>query len=843
MRRYRSTIAVTAVAMVLSGAVGIDSALAQGTLNDVISVKAQNRTDGKQDRLFVEAQELIYNNDNNTVSAVGNVELHYQGKTLQADRVTYDRKTGRVFAQGNARMTDSNGTTVSASEFNLTDDFKTGFINSLYLEQKGVENGKVVTGRFSSPRAERIEGETTVFNRGIYTTCESCRENPSRPPLWQVKAARIIHNNSERTIYYENATLEFAGIPIAYLPYFWSPDPTVKRRTGFLAPRYIYSSSLGFGAQIPFFWNLAPNYDITLSPSYMSNQGFLGQAEWRHRLDTGIYNLKVAGIFQQDQEKFALPPYGAGDREFRGFLESNGQFNINQNWKWGWNATLVTDKWFIENYRIRSNNISDIFFREAVSTAYLRGNGDRSFFDLRGYYFQGLSSYDWQKQQPVVHPVMDYNKRFNPSSIGGELSLDMNVTSLTREAADFQQIPTSVAKIPGTAYDTCVVFERGKCIVRGISGTASRASANLTWRREFIDPIGQSWTPFAFVRGDVFFVNPDNTGYSNASLGNFWHSEDKYTGRFMPGIGLEYRFPFVASFGSNAQQTIEPIAQIIARPNETKIGSLPNEDAQSLLFDDTTIFEWNKFSGYDRVEGGTRANIGFQYSISADNGAYANVLFGQSFQVAGHNSFSAGDLSNTGLNSGLDQSNSDYVGRILFSPNKQYSFISRARFDQETFGLNRFETGLSTNFNPILPLQASVLFATYAPQAEIGFGYRRSGIMGSLSYELNTNWRVFGSAVVDLDRHARDEAIYRENYAINPDTVAYLNKKEVALNSLALGIGYLDECLDFSVNYIVSPRDMSSTSGQTERNQTVMLRLELKSLGAIAVRQNVSDGS
>ncbi len=73
----------------------------------------------------------------------------------------------------------------------------------------------------------------------------------------------------------------------------------------------------------------------------------------------------------------------------------------------------MSDKWFLTNYRIRSESLSSIYLREAISTLYLQGQGDRSLFDVRGYYFQGLSTYDWQKQQPVVAPVLDYNKRIN----------------------------------------------------------------------------------------------------------------------------------------------------------------------------------------------------------------------------------------------------------------------------------------------------------------------------------------------------------------------------------------------------------------------------------------------
>ena len=118
--------------------------------------------------------------------------------------------------------------------------------------------------------------------------------------------------------------------------------------------------------------------------------------------------------FQQDPEAFLASPYGAGNRDFRGSLETTGIFYVNQNWRWGWDIALLSDKWFLTNYQIRSESLSSYYVKESISTLYLQGQGDRSFFDVRGYYFQTLSSNDWQKQQPVVAPVLDYNKRFTP---------------------------------------------------------------------------------------------------------------------------------------------------------------------------------------------------------------------------------------------------------------------------------------------------------------------------------------------------------------------------------------------------------------------------------------------
>ncbi|MBF9232264.1 LPS-assembly protein LptD [Microvirga alba] len=836
MERFKATIATSAVAMVLLCAVGSVPALAQKSLNDTLGSKLQSGSG--TDRLFVDAKEIVYNNDKNTIAAAGDVQMNYQGKTLQADRVTYDRNTGRVYAEGNAKLTDASGAVVTGDRFELTDDFKNGFINSLRVVQSTTENGRPLTTRFSAPRAERAEGETTVFERGTYTACEPCKDNPEKPPLWQVRAAKIIHNNSEQTIYYEDATLEILGLPVAYMPYFWTPDPTVKRKTGFLSPRYVYSSSLGVGLSVPFFWAIAPNYDLTVTPTYLSRQGLLGQAEWRHRLDTGSYTIRAAGISQQDPTAFLVSPFGPGDRDNRGSLESTGQFYLNDRWKWGWDVALLSDKWFLQNYRIRSESLSALYLKESISTLYLQGQGDRSFFDLRGYYFQGLSSTDWQKQQPVVAPVLDYNKRITPAGIGGEFSLDVNVTSLSREAAQFEQAGKP-ALLFGL-YQTCAVFQRGVCLVRGISGSDSRASVSASWRREFIDPVGQVWTPFAYVRADNFWTAPDFSGFQNFELSNFISGNDEYAFRGMPGIGLEYRFPFVASLGTSGTQTLEPIAQIVARPSETRIGRLPNEDAQSLIFDDTSLFNWDKFTGYDRAEGGVRANVGLQYSVTGADGFYANVLFGQSYQLAGRNSFKTLDLVNTGLESGLDSAASDYVGRFQLSPNKNISFVTRGRFDQNDFGLNRLEAGVTASFSPYLPFSTSLTYARYAAQPAIGFDQRREGLLASATWNVTPKWYVTGSLLLDLDRYLLARDTFAANFIANPSTAVYNRLNAAYVGSMSLGVGYMDECTTFTLNYSMAPRNLAVTSGEKDRSHTVMFRLELRTLGEVSFSQNIN---
>ena len=144
---------------------------------------AQAKPTTGEDRLLVDAKEIIYNNDKNTIAASGDVQLNYQGRSLQADRVIYDRNTGRVYAEGHAKLTDEKGAVLNADRFELTDDFKSGFIDSLRLVQTSVDDGRSVTTRFSAPRAERAAGETTTFERGTYTACEPCKDHPGKTAL------------------------------------------------------------------------------------------------------------------------------------------------------------------------------------------------------------------------------------------------------------------------------------------------------------------------------------------------------------------------------------------------------------------------------------------------------------------------------------------------------------------------------------------------------------------------------------------------------------------------------------------------------------------------------------
>lgn len=801
-----------------------------------------------RDRLLVEAAELVYDKTHNKVSAIGNVQLYYQGRVLEADRVIYDRVTNRVHAEGNAKLTDENGNITYADRFELTDNFRDGFVDSLTL----VTADKT---RFTAPRAERINGSTLVLEKGTYTAYLPNKEHPEKPPFWQIKALRIIENTDEHIVYFEDATFELFGMPIAYLPYFSTPDYTVTRKTGFLVPSLTYHKSLGFGASIPFFWNLAPNYDVTITPTFLTRQGFLGDVEWRQRLANGSYSIRATGLHQNDPGVFLNPPYGPGQRESRGSLESKGKFYISDKWTFGWNASAFSDRGYANDYKLKNENITQNYYKEAISSVYLNGQGANGYFDLRGYYIQGLSNKDNQNQLPVVRPVLDYNKlielpKDKTGGIGGDVIIDANLLSLSRSQAAYQAIGARVLDKAFGLHDVCETntpdplnpgrflpsYNKTSCFLRGLGGDYTRLSAQASWQRKFIDPIGQVWMPFAFVRADVAAVNVDfsrTTLYSSAAgssllrntdQSNFFGSENSFaTSSFLPGVGLEYRYPLIAraSWGS---QIFEPVAQVIARPSERKKRSLPNEDAQSLVFDDTSLFEWNKFSGYDRVEGGTRVNVGAQYTLAMNSGAYANALVGQSYQLTGRNSYSSGDVANAGNNSGLDEVRSDYVGRVSVAPSADLSFTAKGRFDESTLALKRVDLVASAKLGR---LSADVLYARYAAQPEIGYPRRREGLYTSAKFALTDYLKVNGTVMFDMARYQYD--------------VAPKNTPRFSPNLFGFGVEYKDEATTFGLNYTSYLND--SSAGNRSRNQSLMFTLQLRTLGDIKGRTSIGNGS
>ena len=789
------------VCVALAGAIGIATTVPSAAQSFTYNPRPPRPTPPKvvsDNQMLVQANEVDYDYNNSRVSAVGNVQLYYNGTSVEADKVIYDQKTKRLHAEGNIRMTDADGKITYANIMDLSDDYRDGFVDSLHVDTEDQT-------RMAATRADRSSGNYTVFENGVYTACAPCKDDPKKPPLWQVKGARIIHDQQEKMLYFETAQLEFFGVPLAYMPYFSTPDPTVKRKSGFLMPTPSNSTVYGYGIEIPYYWAIAPDMDATFSPRITTTQGVLLQAEFRQRLLDGSYQVRAYGIDQLNPHNLAGQP---GDRQFRGGLETKGEFAANDKWVYGWEGVFLSDYYFYQDYRLGQYRDPMYAFlslpTEAVSQLYLTGVGNRSFFDLRSIYYLSFSGN--QQQVPVVWPVLDYSNVINHSVLGGEVSYKTNFTNLTRNDAVFDPI-TSTASTNGLCLPTALFTSADpraltptQCLLRGFPGTYTRLSVEGEWRRSFTDSAGEIWTPFAIMRADAINSNVSN----QPGVSNFLPVGDTQALRLMPTVGLEYRYPFinVEPWGST---TIEPIAQIIIRPNETYAGKLPNEDAQSMVFDTTNLFSVDKFSGYDRVEGGGRANIGVQSTTQFDRGGSVKVMFGQSYQLFGLNSYAVQDSINTGVDSGLQRTASDYVASVDYSPNRTYTFSVHSRFDEQTWNVQRFEAQATGNFDRF---SVSVLYGNYAPQPDLGYLTRREGILGSTSVKVAPNWVVSGGARWDLQA----------------------NK----VNQYIIGAGYVDDCFVLGLNYLKS-YNYGVGGTPPVLSQSYMLTIGLRTIATSAV--------
>jgi LPS-assembly protein len=697
--------------------------------------------------MLLQADELIYDNDNSRVTAEGNVELYYGNYTLLADRVIYDRSANTLAAEGNVRIKDPDGAVITSDQITLTDDFRDGFIDALKLVTK--DDTRIVAAS-----ASRQAGNVTVFEKGWFTPCKPCAENPNKPPTWRIRAGKITHKRDQATITYKNVVFDFLGVPVVWVPWFQMADPTVKRKSGFLMPSYSHSNELGNTVQIPYYFALSDHYDFTFAPMVTEKAGALLIGDWRHRLSSGAYRVELAGVW--DEGTLDSPTNG----DFRGSIKTQGKFALNPYWGYGWDILAETDETFRRFYNLDSRLKTD-----RVSQIYLEGLHDRNYASMRFYNTQSLLFTDEPFSDATVFPIIDYDYIVNRPILGGELSFNSNVM----------------------VFDNQDGISSNRLIVEG------------NWRRQMIDPIGQVFTPFAQLRGDIYGVDGLERGLDGSE--DFVDDEKEGSSAILRGValgGIEYRYPFIASTGS-VTHVVEPIGQIIARPDTAgNQQEIPNEDALSLVFDDTILFDLDKFSGYDRIETGTRANVGVRYTAQLASGGYGRAVFGESYQIAGENEFDTDFY----RSSGLATDASDYVGGLYIQTAASLGFSAQSRFDDETFDIRRTDLASWARYGPA---RVRVNYADVTGEPGLAGGEPREEIVTAGALAITEDWSLLGNFRYDIE--------------------------DARTITDGLGLRYQDDCFLMDVTYqrsFIRDQDI-------EPDQRFLVNFSLKYLGTYAL--------
>jgi len=374
--------------------------------------------------VVMSADSLTYDETRGVVAASGNVEISQGHRVLIADHVTYSEGLDMMTASGNVTLLEPSGEVMFADYLELSDEMRDGVMRNIRL----LLNADT---RIAANSARRSGGNRTEMSKAVFSPCKLCPLHPEEAPLWQIKAVRVVHDQEARDIAYYDAWLEMFGIPVLYAPYFEHPDPTVKRRSGLLAPTYGSSSTLGFQLTTPYYWNIAPHRDATFKPKFTSEEGVVWGAEYRERTLTGDYSVDASIAYGDERDDDGAETGSSG---FRGHLFSDGQFQLDPVWNYGYEFERASDDTFLSFYRINSQDT-------LTTRPYIEGINGRNYASGNAYFFQGLEIDDEQDQIPFVLPLLHFNHRGTPGAFGAFDSFDANFMTLHRiDGADSRRL-------------------------------------------------------------------------------------------------------------------------------------------------------------------------------------------------------------------------------------------------------------------------------------------------------------------------------------------------------------------------------------------------------------------
>lgn len=709
----------------------IGAALALGLL---LCWSVAGRAQDLPQRLLRDGEDVLFRADSlehdqslGIVTARGHVEIVQGERVLRADLVSYNQKADLLTATGNIALMEPSGDVMFADHVELTGDFKTGTVENIRILLSDNARVAAVDGR-------RIGGQVTELNKAVYSPCRECKA-PDGSPLWQVKAVKVVHDKKAQLVEYRDAWLEFMGVPVAYTPYLSHPDPTVKRKSGFLVPRYGNDSELGVVVETPYYFNIAPDKDATVRPIITSKEGPVLAGEYRQRFVNGALRTDASVTNGSTDTE---------DNKNRGHIFGETRFDLDDTWRTGADVQLASDDTYLRRYDFNSlDTLTNHLFVEGF-----RGN---NYARAEAFHWRGLRQNDDPGLTPIVAPLIGYSFVGEPDRRGGRWALDANLMVLTKKDGE----------------------------------DSRRLSLRGGWSLPHISDSGSVWTLFADLLADAYWVNavqePDHA-VGDLSSG--------VTGRAIPMVGVDWRFPFARVSGTTTQ-IIEPVAGVILSPNGSNPDLIPNEDSQDFEIDDTNLISSNRFTGLDRVESGHRAYYGLHLSANGING-FSDAFFGQSYRLRRDTSFAAA--------SGLDENFSDFVGRVNIRPNLPAQLQYRFRFDKDDFTARRNEV-LGTFGPPAFTV--SVDYAFFGRGTGSGEFGDREELTAALRSRLTKRWTAYGSTRRDLRRN----------------------------QSLAnrFGLQFTCDCFTFNIEYtrtFTQDRDI-------QPSEKVFFRLVFKNLGSV----------
>ena len=647
------------------------------------------------------ANEVIYDSEAEVITASGQVRMSRDGNYLAANQVSWNRKTGRVLAEGDVVVINPEGDKLIGDRVDLTDTLRDGTIDNLLIV---LESGGRIAATRGSRSGDRTELVNAVYSPCPVTTPGGCPRNPS----WKITAARVSRDAATGRIRFAGGRLNVLGVGIPLLPIFSIGDGSQKGGvTGALVPDIRIDSNNGLELSLPYYWRIDRNRDFTITPHLYTHSAPAIEGRWRHLTSNGAYQLGAFLTYGDipDPDRFDLTPT---DRNgVRGYFEGNGRFQLDPYWTITGSLRAATDKTVARRYDItRDDRLRSFVNAERISLD--------SYVSISGWAFQGLRSTDNQERIPIALPAMDARFRLDDPLLGGKVEVQANsLAILRRDGQDTQ-----------------------------------RAFASARWDLRRITRLGQELTLTAFGRADAYHTNE-----AADTAVDIYRGENGWQFRAIGALAADVRWPLVGPLLGGTQR-LTPRVQLVLTPPTPNL-KIPNEDARAVDLEDSNLFALNRFPGYDRWEDGSRITYGVEWALDRPKWAVQAVV-GQSYRLTREPSiFPDG--------TGLTDRFSDIVGRTRLRFGRFIDLTHRYRLDKDNFAVRRNEldltVGTDLTYAQIGYLRLNRDIAPTVEDLRDKEELRLAGRWQVLRY-----WSVFGSTVLDLTGKDEDPLSLADGY-------------------------------------------------------------------------------
>lgn len=502
------------------------------------------------------------------ITASGNVELFADGRSLSAGSLAFDRSTGVVTVTGPIVLRDGEDVLVFADAAELDADLREGVFSGV----------RVVLGRqlqIAGAELRRRDGRFNEVRSVAASSCEVCI--PGQPPLWEVRADRVIHDEEAGRVYFYGARFRISGVPVFYLPVFRLPDGTRSRVSGLLTPSFRTTTQLGPGIKLPVFFTLGRSADITLTPYVSTGWTRTLEARYRQMLRNG--ELAFEGALTRDS---ILPG------EWRGYLFGSGRFDIPRDYELTFNIETASDDPYLQDYDYSSAD------RLESTLGVLRTRG-RERVEAEAVYFQSLRADEDNDLIPTLVGDVAWNRRWLTPGPGGWLDFDLIARGHMRPSTE-NVVGRDMADIRATA----------------------------SWARIWTSGGGLRLSADARLNADLKFI---------------WQ-DDRYDVRqsaLTPQAALTLGWPMAARGADGARYLLEPVAQVMWTASD-RIRS-PNDDSTLISFDTGNLLSFNRFPGLDRYEEGLHANLALRWTRFDRSGWSLAMTLGKVYRKSDQEQF------------------------------------------------------------------------------------------------------------------------------------------------------------------------------------------------------------